>query len=105
MLMVTTDPVMLVANLQDGPDQDPIASRRAKALATEGLCNVAVRRALRPQLPNAFDHRVVTGDVTLVQDWWDDHPLREMPTHPHNFDRNAISGGPLDNHPCDQAPQ
>ena len=29
---------------------------------------MAVCVALSPQLPNAFDHRVVAGDVTLVQD-------------------------------------
>src|SRR2546422_10835743 len=105
MLMVATDPVMVVTNLQDGPDQDPIASRRSKALVTQGLRNLAVRGALSPQLPNAFDHRVVAGDVTLVQDRRDDQPLREMATHPDNFDGNAISGYPLDNHACDQAPQ
>src|SRR5262249_52832383 len=105
MLMVATDPVMVVTNLQDGPDQDPIASRRAKALATQGLSNVAVRGALSPQLPNAFDHRVVAGDMPLVQDGRDDHPLLEMATHPDNFDGNAISGCALDKHACDQAPQ
>src|SRR4029434_642818 len=105
MLMVAADPVMVIANLQDGPDQDPIASRRAKALAPQARCNLAVCVALSPQLPNAFDHRVVAGDVTLVQDRWDDHSLREMATHPDNFDGNAISGCALDNHACDQAPQ
>ena len=105
MLMVATDPVMVVANLQDGPGQDPIASRRAKALSTQSLGNLDVRVAFTPQVSNTFDHRVVASDVTLVQDGRDDHPLREMATHPDNFDRHAIGGRTLDNDPCDHTPQ
>src|SRR5215831_13458718 len=105
MLMVATDPVMVVTNLQDGPGQDPIASRRAKALVTQSLGNLAVRGALGPQLLNAVNHRVISRDVTLMQDRRDNQSLREMATDPDNFDGNAIGGCPLDNHPCDQAPQ
>src|SRR6266851_4240030 len=105
MLMVATDPVMVVTNLQDSPGQDLIASRRAKALVTQGLGNLVVRVSCTPQVPNAFDHRVVAGDVTLMQDGRDHHPLREMATDPDNFDRHAIGGRPLDNDPCDHTPQ
>ena len=105
MLMVATDPVMAVANLQDGLGQDLLAPRRAKAFTAQGVGNLQVRVALSPQLPGALDHRVVAGDVMLVQDRRDDDALREMATHPDDLDLNPIGGRPLDNHACDQAPQ
>ena len=97
MLMVATDPVMLVADLQDGPGQDLIASRRAKPCTAEGLGNLRIRGALGPQLPGAFHHGVVASDVALVQDRRDDDPLRDMATDPDNLDRHPISGHALDN--------
>src|SRR6266446_4031947 len=105
MLMVRTDPVMAVAHLQDRLGQDPIAPRRAKAFTAQDCSNVEVRVALSPQLPGALDHRVVAGDVMLVQDGWDDDALREMATDPDDLDLNPIRGHPLDHHACNQAAQ
>src|SRR5882724_3396559 len=90
MLMVRTDPVMAVAHLQDRLGQDPIAPRRAKAFTAQDFSNVEVRVALSPQLPGALDHRVVAGDVMLVQDGWDDDALRAMATDPDDLDFNPI---------------
>jgi hypothetical protein len=105
MRMVATDPAMVVAPLQDGPDQDPLAARRAKAVATQGRRNVAVRVARSPPLPHAFDPRVIPSEGTLGENRRDDDPVRDMATAPDNCDRNAIGGCPLDNPPCAQAPQ
>src|SRR5438093_2710802 len=103
--MIATHPVIVVANLQDGAGQDHRATRRAKAFTAQDLGNLCIRIALTPQLLRACDHRGIPSDVTLVEDRRDDYPLREMATHPDNFDGNAIGGRPLDNDPCDQAPQ
>src|SRR6266705_1490792 len=84
--MVATRPVMLVADLQDGPGQDLSASRRAKPFTAQGLGNLRIRGALGPQLPGAFNHGVVASDLALVQDRRDDDPLRDMATDPDNLD-------------------
>src|SRR6266481_5458388 len=105
MLMVATDPVMLVANLQDGLGQDPIATGRAEAFMAEGLGNLRIRIARPPQLPRAVDHRVIAGAVALVHDRWNDDALREMATHPDDLDLNAIGGCALDNHAGNDAPE
>src|SRR5438874_428075 len=99
MLMVRTDPVMAVANLQDGLGQDPIAPRRAKAFTAQDFSNMHVRVALSPQLSGALDHRVVACDVMLVQDGRDHYPLREMAPDPDDLGLNPIGGRPLDHHP------
>src|ERR1700745_1266796 len=97
MLMVATDPVLLVADLQDGPGQDLRASRRAKPFTAEGLGNLRIRVALGPQLPGAFHHGGVARDVALVQDRRDDGSLRDMATDPDNLDLHPIGGRALDN--------
>src|SRR5215831_533154 len=104
MLMVTTDPVMLVAHLQDGLGQDPSATGRAEAFLAEGLGNLRIRIARLPQLLRAVDHRVIASAVALVHDRWNDDALREMATDPDNLHRNAIGGGALNNHACNDAP-
>src|SRR5437870_12615822 len=103
--MAETNPVIVVAELQDGAGQDHRAARRAKACTAQGLGNLRIRIAFTPQLLRACDHRVIPRDVTLVEDGRDDDPLREMATYPADFDISALGGCPLDNPPCDQAPQ
>src|SRR5215831_18630071 len=105
MLMVATDPMMLVANLQDGLGQDPSAPGRAEAFLAEGRGNLRIRIARPPQLLCAVDHRVIAGAVALVHDRRNDYALREMATHPDDLDRNAIGGGALDNHAGNEAPE
>src|SRR5215831_4728995 len=105
MLMVATDPMMVITDLQDGPDQDAIASRRAKPFTAQGLGNLRIRVACGPQLSNAFHHGVVARDVALVQNRWNDSPLRDMATDPDNLDRYPIGGGALDNDLRDQTSQ
>src|SRR5215471_12880650 len=103
MLMVATDPVMLVANLQDGLGQDPSATGRAEAFLAEGLGNLRIRIARPPQLLRAVNHRGIAGAVALVHDRWNDDALREMATHPDDLHLNAIGGGALDNHAGNEA--
>src|SRR5215510_16321806 len=105
MLMGRTDPVMAVANLHDGLGQDRLTPRRAEAFTAQDVGNLKVRVALSPQLPSALDHRVVAGDVMLVQDGRDDDSLREMATNPDDLDLNPIRSHPLDHHACNQAAQ
>src|SRR4029453_1063958 len=104
MLMVATDPVMLVANLHDGFGQDPSATGRAEAFLAEGLGNLCICIARPPQLLRAVDHRVIASAVALVHDRWDDDALREMATYPDDLDLNAIGGCALDNHAGNDAP-
>jgi hypothetical protein len=64
---------------------------------------VQVRVALSPPLPRALNHRVVAGDVLLVQDGRDDDSHREMATHPDALALDPVGSRPLDHHACDQA--
>src|SRR3989442_2974070 len=105
MLMVATDPVVLIANLQDGLGQDPIATGRAEAFLAEGLGNLCIRIARPPQLLRAVNHRVIAGAVALVHDRWNDDALREMATDPDDLHLNAIGGCALNNHACNDAPE
>ena len=105
MLLVATDPVMLVADLQDGPGQDLSASRRATPFTAAGLGDLRIRVALGPHLPGAFHHGGVARDVALGQDRRDDGPLRDMATAPDNLDLHPIGSRALDNDLRDQTPQ
>src|SRR6266849_3006848 len=46
MLMVPTDPLVGVAELQDGAGQDAVSTRRAKPFTAQGLGNLRIRVAL-----------------------------------------------------------
>ena len=54
---------------------------------------------------DAFHHGGIAGHRTLTEDRRDDHPLGEMPTHPHDLHLNAVGSRARRNDAGDQAPQ
>jgi len=105
MLLVTTDPLVLFADLQDGRSGDVRASCRAAAFATECVGDLRVSLTITPQLMDALHHRGIACHLTLTEDRRDDHTLGEMPTHPDDLHLNAIGSRARDNDSGDQAPQ
>src|SRR4030095_8783688 len=86
MLMGTTDPLMVVANLHDGLGQDRLTRRRAKPFTAQDVGNLQGRVAFSPPLSGTLDHRIVARHVTLAPDWRDHNALREMATGPDDLD-------------------
>ena len=105
MLLVPTDPLMVLADFPDGRGGDLRAARRTKAFTAERVGKLRVPRAGTPPLMEACPHRVVPRDLMLAPDRRDDDTLRALATPPDNLHVNAIGGRPCDPDLCDQAPQ
>jgi hypothetical protein len=105
MRMGRTDPVMAGGHLQDRLGPDALPPRRAQAGTAQDCRAGPGRIACSPQLPSALAHRVVAGDVLLVQNGREDASRRAMATAPEALALHPIRGRPLHHPACNQAAQ